>query len=253
MARAREERRSARRELRESIAVAIAILAAIFTAWQGYEAHEARVDADRAADHARQDAKEAATQARKDAQLGMQLQLDAARTSQVQAERSAKAAEASASVATLSLHISERAYVDVDAGATSTPKAGEKLGFRAYITNSGRTPALDVVARFRSGITPASDTAEHAYSIAFGASIPVTYTSKGIISPGGKIQSIWQTDEPLTEAVVDALTNNQLRLFVFADVTYKDEFRRSHETRFCGFYDPTKHMLLHCDNLNVAN
>lgn len=71
----------------------------------------------------------------------LQMQLDASRKSEVQAERSAKAAEASASVAALSLHTSERAYIDVDAGLTSSPKVGERLAFRAYFTNVGRTPA----------------------------------------------------------------------------------------------------------------
>jgi hypothetical protein len=247
-----QEQKEMRREWREYFLTAAAVLAALFAAWQGYEAHKVRIDADRAAEQARQDTKNAAAEARKDAKAAMQLQLDAARASEAQADRSAKAAEASASVAMLSLHISERAYVDVDAGLTSTLKAGEKLGFQAIVSNSGRTPGLDVVTKARSGFAPASDIAEHAHSVAFGASIPVTYTSKGIISPGGKLQTTWQTQEPLTQVVVDGLTNHQITLYVFADVTYKDVFHRSHETKFCAFFDPATHTLLRCD-IYVAN
>lgn len=237
----------------DSVAVAIAVLSAIFTGWQGYEAHEARVDADRTAEQTRKATSDAAAQARNDAQAALRLQLDAARASEAQAGRSAKAAEASASVATLSLHISERAYVDVDAGVTSAPRVGEKLGFQAYFANAGRTPALDTVTKVRSGFSLASDTVEHAHSIAFGPSIAIPYTSKGIISAGGKVQTSWQTLAPLSQADIDGLTNHQTTLYVFADVTYKDEFNRSHETNFCAFFDPATNKLLRCGSLNDAN
>ncbi|MGC2463868.1 MAG: hypothetical protein WA517_01660 [Candidatus Acidiferrum sp.] len=183
----------------------------------------------------------------------LQMQLDAARKSEAQAERSAKAGEASASTASQALHISERAYVHVDAGVTSTPKVGERLGFQANFTNAGRTPALDVVTRVRSGLDPASDTAEHARSVAFGPSVPIAYTSKGIISAGGKAQTTWQSEAPLSQAELDGLTTHQTRLYVFADVTYKDEFNRPHQTNFCAFLDPTTNTLLVCSSLNDAN
>jgi hypothetical protein len=183
----------------------------------------------------------------------LQMQLDAARKSEAQAERSAKAGEASASVATLSLHISERAYVHVEAGVTSIPKVGEKLGFQAYFANSGQTPALDVVTRARSGLDPASDTAEHARSVAFGPSVPIPYTSKGIIPAGGTVQTSWQSAAPFSQAEVDGLTTHRITLYVFADVTYKDEFNRPHQTNFCAFFDPTTNTLLRCGSLNDAN
>lgn len=182
----------------------------------------------------------------------LQMQLDAAKKSEVQAERSAKAAEASASVAALSLHTSERAYIDVDAGLTSTPKVGERLAFRAYFINVGRTPALDVVTRVRSGLVPVADTAEHAHSVAFGRSVPIPYTSKGFISAGGRDQSTWDSAAPLSQAEQDGLTTGLVRLYVFADVTYKDEFNRPHQTNFCAFLDPKTNALMHCDSLNDA-
>jgi hypothetical protein len=183
----------------------------------------------------------------------LQMQLEAVKKSEAQAERSAKAGEASASVAALSLHISERVYVDVDAGVTSTPEVGERLGFQAYFTNVGRTPALDVVARVRSGLDPASDTAEHAHSGAFGPSVPIPYTSKGTISAGGKVQTTWQSAAPLSQAELDGLASHRMRFYVFADVTYKDEFNRLHQTNFCAFLDPPTNTLLRCGSLNDAN
>jgi|SRR5882724_295163 len=183
----------------------------------------------------------------------LQMQLEAAKRSAAEAERSAKAGEASAATASQALHVSERAYVGVDAGVTSIPKVGEKLGFQAYFANSGRTPALDVVTRVRSGLTPASDTAEHARSLAFGPSVPIPYTSKGIISPGGKVQTSWQSAAPLSQAQLDGLTTHGMTLYVFADVTYKDEFNRPHRTNFCSFLDPTTNTLLRCGSLNDAN
>lgn len=248
-----EEQTTTRRELRDSVAIAIAVLSAIFTFWQGYEAHEARVDADRAAEQARRDAKDATTLARTDAQAALQLQLDAARKSESQAERSAKAAEASASVATLSLHISERAYVDANVILTSTPKVGEKLGFQAYFSNTGRTPASEVVTENRSGLDLASDTVEHAHSIAFDPRVAMPYTSKSIIPAGGKLQSSWQTLAPFSQAEIDGLTNHRTTLYVFADVTYKDEFNRTHETNYCGFFDTATNTILRCGSLNDAN
>ena len=182
----------------------------------------------------------------------LQMQLDAVKKSEAQAERSAKAGQASAATASQALHVSERAYVDVDAGVTSIPKVGEKLGFQGYFANSGRTPALDVVTRVRSGLALASDTAEHARSVAFGPSVPIPYTSKGIISAGGKVQTSWQSAAPLSQAELDGLTTHRMTLYVFADVTYKDEFGRSHQTNFCAFLDPTTNTLLRCGSLNAA-
>lgn len=183
----------------------------------------------------------------------LQMQLEAAKKSAAQAERSAKAGEASAATASQTLHMSERAYVDVDAGVTSIPKAGEKLGFQAYFANSGRTPALDVVTRVRSGIVLASDTTENARSVAFGPSVPIPYTSKAIISAGGKVQTSWQSAAPLSQAQLDGLTTHGMTLYVFADVTYKDEFNRPHRTNFCSFLDPKTNTLLRCGSLNDAN
>lgn len=183
----------------------------------------------------------------------LQLQLDALKESAAETARSAKASEASASTASQALHVSERAYVHVEAGVTFIPKVGEKVGFQAFFENSGRTPALDVVTRVRSGLDPASDTAEHARSVAFGPSVQIPYTSKGIIPAGGKVQTSWQSAAPLSQAEMDGLTNHQMRFYVFADVTYKDEFNRPHQTRFCAFLDPVTNTLLRCSNLNDAN
>ena len=183
----------------------------------------------------------------------LQMQLDALKKSEAQAERSAKAGEASASTASQALHVSERAYVHVEAGVTSVPKAGEKLGFQAYFENSGRTPALDLVTRARSGIALPSETADHAHSRAFGQSVPIPYTSKGILPAGGKVQTSWQSAAPLSQAEMDGLTTHQMTFYVFADVTYKDEFNGPHQTHFCAFLDPTTNTLLRCSSLNDAN
>jgi hypothetical protein len=183
----------------------------------------------------------------------LQMQLDAAKKSAFQAERSAKAGEASASTASQAMHVSECAYVHVEAGLTSIPRVGEKLGFQAYFQNSGRTPALDVVTRMRSGLHPASDTAEHARSVAFRPSVPIPYTSKGTIPADGKVQTSWQSAAPLSEAELDGLTTHRMMFYVFADVTYKDEFDRPHQTHFCAFLDPTTNSLPRCGSLNDAN
>ncbi len=183
----------------------------------------------------------------------LQMQLDALKKSAAETARSAKAGEASASTASKALHMSERAYVHVDAVVTSTPKAGEKLGFLAYFANSGKTPALDVVIGVRSALDPASDAAEHAHSVAFGPSFPIPYTSKGIIPAGDKVQTSWQSVAPLSQAEMDGLTTHQMMFYVFADVTYKDEFNRPHQTHFCAFLDPATNALLRCSSLNDAN
>jgi hypothetical protein len=183
----------------------------------------------------------------------LQLQLDAAKKSAAQTERNAKAGEASASTASQALHVSERAYVHVEAVLTSIPKVGEKLGFQAYFQNSGRTPALEVVTRVRSGLDPTSDTAEHARSVAFGPSVQIPYTSKGIIPAGGKVQTSWQSAAPLSQAEMDGLTTHRMTLRVFAVVTYQDEFNRPHQTNFCVFWDPTTETLPRCGTLNDAN
>lgn len=182
----------------------------------------------------------------------LQMQLDALKKSAAETARTAKAGETSASTASQALHVSERAYVHVDAGVTSIPKVGEKLSLQAYFENSGRTPALDVVTRVRSGLDPASDTAEHARSIAFGPSVPIPYTSKGTIPAGGRVQTSWQSAAPLSQAELDGLATHLMMFYVFADVTYNDQFNRPHRTHFCAFLDPTTNTLLRCGSLNAA-
>ena len=45
---------------------------------------------------------------------------------------------------------------------------------------------------------------------------------------------------PLSEAVIDAIKNEALILYVHGKVTYKDQFNKIHSLLFCVRYDPNQ-------------
>src|SRR3989442_6612266 len=108
----REEVRQQRKESRDYTALWVAILAAVFTGWQGWEAHLSRKDAHEQFMVAQQNANTSADEARKEAQRALAVQTQLADRSSEQAKRSADAAEKSNQLALDALHVSQAAIID---------------------------------------------------------------------------------------------------------------------------------------------
>jgi len=183
----------------------------------------------------------------------LQMQLDAARKSEVQAERSAKAGEASASTASEGLHISQRAYVHLTASLLKPPAAGEKVHPIVTIANVGHTPALDVSDLLFFTTVPASTTIKTARDIA--SAYPENGPAHSLFTlPSGQTSTM-QTDAqgPYLQSTVDQITNGEAVLYVFATSSYKDIFNQPHHTEICGFYQPKLNILAACAEYNKSD
>ncbi len=249
---AQHELRESRREWREYALMAAAVLAAAFAGWQGYEARRARISADHAAELARTDAKNAADQARKDSESALQVQADAAKRSEAQADRSAKAAEASAFTALQTLHVSERAYVYMKPSLLKPPSPGEKLQVSVVIGNSGRTPALEMYATFRATIAATSMSAEDVFEM--------RYTHKLQYQEGSLITlASGQTTEQRSDTRVlpppefDQIVQGKSLIYVFAIASYKDIFNQPHHSEICATYHPTVNAFENCHVHNKSD
>ncbi|HEV1993888.1 MAG TPA: hypothetical protein VGR03_06130 [Candidatus Acidoferrum sp.] len=183
----------------------------------------------------------------------LQMQLDAAKKSEAQAERSAKAGEASASTASQALHVSQRAYVHITASLLKPPAAGERVHPIATIANVGRTPALDVGVLLFFSFAPVSTTTKTARDIA--SSYPQRGPTNSVFTlPSGQTSTM-QTDSqaPYLQSMVDQMTNGEAVLYVFATASYKDVFNQPHHTEICGFYQPKLNIFGACTEYNKSD
>ncbi len=153
-----------RRLGRNGAAVSIALMSAMFTAWQAYEAHSARIDARTAAKEAKQEAaKNGEKQADevRQARNAAQESADAAKKLAAGMERSAKAAEMSATgtgdalgVSRQALQVGQRAYLSITLdrvtsmmiGTPVEPKGAYGVYMSASVTvrNTGNSPAYKI-------------------------------------------------------------------------------------------------------------
>lgn len=145
--------------------------------------------------------------------------------------RAANAAKQSAKVATDALHLTERAYVDLDGWSPDMPNGGPAT-LKFTISNSGRSPASMVVVKsgFRRG-GPFPKMPEIDYQ-----SLPDS-TALGFDVPGGKSERV---EVPLN-LTADDWTDFKVRrsggLQVFGYVLYRDVFGHAFRRKFAVHID----------------
>jgi hypothetical protein len=180
----------------------------------------------------------------------LQMQLDAAKMSAAQAERGAKAGESSASTASQSMHVSERAHVHSTTTLAKPPTAGEQLQLTILTINLGRTPALDVTNHFFFAYIPTSTPLKTAHDIT------VTIQSQGqrdsvyTLASGQSATTHPDPHEPLQQPMVDQIADGKVLLYVFSTASYKDIFNQSHHTETCSTYQPKSNTFLACPDYN---
>lgn len=162
-------------------------------------------------------------------------QLELARRNTKNAERSAAAAEAAARIAQRSLEVVERAWVGVRSfEVRKPPMPGETMIARVKWTNTGKTPAigLSTLNRILYSPLPLEELPESVVAL------QVADNSDGVgradLFPG-----VIMLSDNLLAITDDQFTSiNQGRgwVYVIGVITYRDIFRRRHETRYCGVY-----------------
>jgi hypothetical protein len=183
----------------------------------------------------------------------LQMQLDAARKSEAQAERSAKAGEASASTASQAMHVSERAYIYMTASLTKPPTAGESFQISVVIGNSGRTPALEVGVQHRAALVPISIHVNEARAMASANILPNQHNSRANLPPGQTMQAQSDSPHPLTQFDIDQIAEGKELIYLFAEASYKDIFEQPHSTETCGIYDPKLKVTINCEERNKSD
>jgi hypothetical protein len=187
----------------------------------------------------------------------LQEQLDAVRRSEAQAERSAKAGEASASTASQALRVSERAYVHMRAVLTKPPAVEEKLQISVSISNSGRTPAVELTPNCRGLISSGPPTpelgVEQARTAAFATPSLQTWQSVTTLAAGQATEVQMKMQQPLNQSQFDTLIEGKGWLYIFATVSYKDVFQQIHHTEICGIYEPALKIVQDCHAHNNSD
>jgi hypothetical protein len=223
---------------RANIAIAIAILAVFGTAWQAWEAHQARIDAKTAADSQAKDVER----------------------SRVAAEKSADAAQSVADTAadTLtrsieSFRIDERAWIEIAPPTpilkvpASTTYGGALFTYDFFLKNVGKTAAFEIAVRaprgaIDGGLSLGDDSAqikrlqEKLSHDLFGSKLTsndevilLSERNAKTLGPGVNSFSAFQLNgqEPRFERY----------RFLVGRIDYKDAFSISHWSTFCFFVD----------------
>jgi hypothetical protein len=196
------------------------------------------------------DALKQTTESMKDA---VQKELVEAQRSAKAAERSAKASEASSKTATDALHISERSYLAVGTAPPTPPKAGEKLHFEISVSNSGKTPATEVVilSKYVVAVRKASEDLIRATILTM--TLPKSETSVAVLAAGQQTSQILESPIPLQEGQVTTITEATIVLYLVTDVTYKDVFNHPHHVQTCAYYDANLKKMSYCSFMNQAD
>jgi len=104
-------------------------------------------------------------------------------------------------------------------------KEGEETSFGFIITNSGRTPAMNVI----QGTSYISLLA----SAKFSPRYPGGTERAGVFQPNAKVWAITPTTGRWTKLQVDNLKNGVYALYLFGTISYDDVFGATHHTTIC--------------------
>jgi hypothetical protein len=143
-------------------------------------------------------------------------------------EKAAEAARDSVDLLRSSTHLDQRAWLGVTEVATPTElNEGTLLNPSAFLVNSGRTPAFNVVQRAGYRIVKTGDIFDPAHEVSVS-----NIFRQGVVQPGGKrILSIHDIGK-ISRQRADELNSGQYRLYLFGEITYDDAFHLPHVTRF---------------------
>ena len=165
------------------------------------------------------------------------------------AEATRAARSAMAAVEQTSTKISEenRAWVALKDSRLEL-RAGKRPTVSATVSNSGKTPALNVVMRGACGYGPVYSQER--------VPAPGEPLDPMVITPQLDIVTPCLTKNPIDQATIDTIANGTTA-FVFAgSINYTDRFGgKLHSTRFCLFFDHAKNRMSFCSapNSNYAD
>ncbi len=184
-----------------------------------YQAKVARQSADAALISAK--AAESALEEMKKSSADTHALAEAAKT---QAINTGKAVDATVEQSRLD----QRAWVGPKFTASIRIVAGEVGVSEVIITNTGRTPALNVWVKATNTVQGIDETPTFNYP-----ERPTARPKFGAISPGDGQKIVVQSVGPVSADLVDQLRNKQRIFRYYGLIHYEDIFGGTHETKFC--------------------
>ena len=130
----------------------------------------------------------------------------------------------------------------VNKGKMVYVKEGQQVNCGVLIANSGKTPALKVnmILSLKFREPDVNFVPEHNIDA-------TTHISTGVLQPGMAMSysasfvdlpTLKGLINPASKRLINALTNEQLRLYMFGSLNYEDIFGFPHSTEFCLFLSP---------------
>ena len=160
--------------------------------------------------------------------------------SAIQASRSAEAAKQSAKAAEQATRVGQRAYLGISALDYSAVVDGYPRRVVVQVKNAGRTPASDVVVRFK---------------LTYRAELVRTPDYGPLMTVGGVSTITPEVSKPLIlemsaeESAIAAkirADGAEPILHLFGLILYKDVFGEEHRTRYCSWYVPARKSFSDC-------
>jgi len=125
-------------------------------------------------------------------------------------------------------------------------KEGESMAnLGIYLTNSGKTPAQNIMQRFAYRTLSAG--------VEFSPVYPSKPQSIGSLQPGFTIRLVAPPTPKATRAQIASYSNGSLLFYIFGHVTYDDVFGRPHETTFCMWMLQSLSAFTDCGTYNKAD
>jgi hypothetical protein len=130
-----------------------------------------------------------------------------------------------------SIRLDQRAWI-VLRGLDGVPQLNQPWSIKAYLINTGRTPAKNV--RVSCNVEPsASEAAASFHELPYQAA---TLYAPG--DPGNYCEMFPLTIPTMNQKALDLLANKQDIMFVFGSASYEDIFKRPHWMTFCRVMHP---------------
>jgi hypothetical protein len=189
-------------------------------------------------------------QAAKDQAGSTRILAEAAIKQATAADNIASAAKRSVEVTQDNIILDQRARVGASGTIYRNFSAGSQGTFGFVVVNSGRTPALGVQSSTATRAFPRGSKFSPIYAEPLSKQ-----ESKGVFHPGVPFEITTKSPgtRGFTQAEIDNFKRGEIVMYLYAEITYQDIFKRSHYTRLCVFMEQDLLTTKGCDTYNDAN
>lgn len=161
-------------------------------------------------------------------------------------ERSIKLAEDNFAFAKKSLTIESRPYIWVHKFELVEYSVGKKFKVRVFLTNFGKTPALNATGNISIKSFSGDFPEEPEYYITDTLQI----LTKTVMPPQKVIYVDVETAVSVNLEMKSRIEQRGLKIYVYGKMEYNSNFETKHTTTFCAFYDPKRKGFTYNDKHN---